>query len=347
MKVYSVKKYLWFDFENAPHVWIFKELLSAFPENEVIVTVRNFSSTVGICDYLKIPYEIVGKQSKSKSNIGKFGSVVNRAFSLRRYFYKKKIKPSLSISHGSRSQAIASFMMGVPQIFLEDYEHSFNGLHRLVNFILTPFPIKKEAWGKNINKVVHYPGLKEELYLWNEKNLIQNNLEIIRDNKLNIIFRPEGYNTHYSSKKSQYLQEEFINLFAKNNNIHIILISRDKIQEKIIIETFKKLNISYSIPKGIINGPALISKCDAVVGGGGTMTREACVLNIPSYSFFGGTKGDVDKYLESKNLLNYINEIDDIRNINFEKRKNSNIESIRDEAFVFVKNFIENKLKDK
>ena len=89
-----MKKYLWFDFENAPHVWIFKELLSAFPEYEIIITVRNFSSTVGLCNYLKIPYEIVGKQLNKKSNIGKFIAVIIRAFLLKKYLNKKRNKTS-------------------------------------------------------------------------------------------------------------------------------------------------------------------------------------------------------------------------------------------------------------
>ena len=144
-------------------------------------------------------------------------------------------------------------MMGIKQIFLEDYEHAYNGFQKLVDFILTPFPIEKEAWGKNAHKVVHYPGLKEELYLWNEGNLNEKCTNIIREDQINIIFRPEGYNTHYSSKKSQYLQKEVLKLFAETENIHIILIARDKSQEKIIEKIFRKLNISYSIPKGIIN----------------------------------------------------------------------------------------------
>ncbi len=89
----------------------------------------------------------------------------------------------------------------------------------------------------------------------------------------------------------------------------------------------------------------MISKCDAVVGGGGTMTREACVLKIPSYSFFGGTKGGVDKYLESKKLLTYINEPEEIKKIKFKKINNSNLEQIDKKTFMFVKNFIDVKLK--
>ena len=341
-----MKNIIWFDFENAPHVWIFKEFLTAFPESEIIITVRNFSSTIGICNYLNIPFEVVGKQSKNKSNIGKLYAVIKRAFALRKYFKRKKIKPSLAISHGSRSQAIASFLIGVPQIFLEDYEHSFNGFHILVNTILTPFPIDKNAWGKNAYKVIHYPGLKEELYLWNEKNWNQKKLDIVKKNKINIVFRPQGYSTHYSSKKSLDLQNEFINLFAASERIHIILIARDKVQENEIINIFNKKGIYYSIPSGIINGPALISQCDAIVGGGGTMTREACTLNIPSYSFFEGMKGDVDKYLESKKLLTYINNIEDIKKIHFAKRTNSDLNHISNTAFLFVKNFIEKRLNE-
>lgn len=339
-----MKSIIWFDFENAPHVWIFKEFLTAFPESEIIITVRNFSSTIGICNYLNIPFEVVGQQSKSKSNIGKFYSIIRRSFALKKYFKEKKIKPSLSISHGSRSQAIASFLMRIPQIFLEDYEHSFNGLHILVDTILTPFPIDKNAWGKNASKVVHYPGLKEDLYLWNEKNWKQQRLDIVKKDRINIVFRPEGYSTHYSSKKSLDLQNEFINLFAASDRIHIILIARDKVQEKEITNIFNEKGIYYSIPLGIINGPALISQCDAIVGGGGTMTREACTLNVPSYSFFGGTKGEVDRYLESKKLLTYINNIEDIKKIHFTKRTGSDLNHTSDTAFLFVKDFIEKRL---
>lgn len=340
-----MKKIIWFDFENAPHAWVFKELISSLSDHcEMIVTSRNFSSTVGISKLLNIPNEVIGKFSKSKSNLGKFFSVVKRSFLLRKYLINRNLKPSLSISHCSRSQALASFLMGIPQIFLDDYEHAFNGFHIFAQTILTPFPIGKEAWGRNAKKVVHYPGLKEQLYLWNEKNWNTEKINYVKEKKINVIFRPEGYTTHYSSKKSQFLQDAVIDLFSKNKNLHIILISRDKFQEKNLIELFDRKNIDYSIPIGVVNGPALIFQSDAVIGGGGTMTREACALNVPSYSFFGGEEGDVDKYLESRKLLKYIKEINDVNDINLVKKNKQSNFSVNQEAFNFVRDFLIKKL---
>lgn len=337
---------IWFDFENAPHVWVFKELVKSFPKSEVIITARNFSSTIGICRHLNIPFEAIGPTTQSSSNAGKFINTIKRAYALRKFLRKNKISPLIAISHGSRSQALASYIMGIKQVFLEDYEHSFNGFHRFVNIILTPFPIEKKAWGKNSTKVIHYPGLKEELYLWNGQNWYNNGI-LIEKEKINIIFRPEGYNTHYSNHKSQFLQKEIMNLFFRTGNLHIILIARDKIQEKEIVRIFKNEDISYSVPSGTINGPALIAQSDAVIGGGGTMTREACILGVPSYSFFGGKQGDVDKYLESKKLLTYIRNTEDIAKIFLKKREVENDFFIDDKAFIFVKDFITNELNSK
>ena len=39
----------------------------------------------------------------------------------------------------------------------------------------------------------------------------------------------------------------------------------------------------------------MILECDIVIGGGGTMTREAAILGIPSLSFFKGEIKDSRK----------------------------------------------------
>lgn len=341
-----MKKLIWFDFENAPHAWVFKEIIHELEkEYEILITIRDFSSTKGICDYLGLTYVVVGKSFSSSSNLGKLMSIVKRALSLRKFMLKNKMKPSLAVSHGSRSQALASFLLKVPQIFLEDYEHAYNGFHKIVDKILSPFPIRKEAWGKNLDKVVSYPGLKEELYLWQKENYFIDNLEVIDKGRINILFRPEGYNTHYASPKSKILQDNLIDFFSKQENINVILIARDKTQEKQIITDFNTKKISYRIPSGTLNGPALIANCDAVIGGGGTMTREACTLRVPSYSFFGGTQGDVDKFLVEKKLLVYLEEVSDIEKIKLDKLSKESDRQISKEAFNFVIKVIKDILK--
>ncbi len=52
------------------------------------------------------------------------------------------------------------------------------------------------------------------------------------------------------------------------------------------------------------------------------MTREACALGIPSYSFFRGPLGAIDDYLEKSGKLVMLRSLDDVENrFRIEKRR--------------------------
>ncbi len=339
---FFLNKIVWLDFENAPHVWILKELIERLEENgyEVILTARDFSATVKLSEYCGLKPAVIGGKVFAKSSLSKFYQTIRRGFALRNYIKKQKKIPQLTVSHGSRSQAFAAFLLGIKTISLDDYENSFKGFNFFVDYLLTPFPIQKEKWGLHSKKVVHYPGLKEELYLWNNKNYKEDNMAFIDDKKINVLFRPEGRHTHYSSEKSQRLQSKLIELFAHTANLNIILIARGNEQENFIKRVFENKKVNYSIPGKILNGPALISKCDLIIGGGGTMTRESAVLGVPSYSFFGGDLGDVDKYLYKEKKLILLENDNDLLKIKFKKKTNSFVKPISIEAFDFVYSFL-------
>ena len=206
--------------------------------------------------------------------------------------------------------------------------------------MLTPFPVQKEDWGRFKDKVINYPGLKEELYLCNKDNYCSHDINL-DSTKINIIFRPESTTAHYSSRESKELQEFVIKKLEEHRDkIFVILFPRDENQKNEICEKFISRGINYYLPDKSINGPAIISKCDLMIGGGGTMTREACLLGIPSFSFFKGKLGAVDKYLIKEKKLFIIKDNNDIEQIVFEKVKEHNI-NISDNALRFVTEFIE------
>jgi uncharacterized protein len=331
---------IWIDFENSPHVWVFKEIIKRLESNgiKVLITARDFAQTIELCKYLGIHFEPV-KGKKAKSSFGKLFSVTKRALALKKYLIKNNLKPGLAISHGSRSQSLAAYFMKVPSITLDDYEFSFSGFNRFAKIILTPFAIDKNQWGEYEDKVVNYPGLKENLYLCNNENYANHKFDEIGKNKINIIFRPESSTSHYKSDRSTYLQENIIDNLFTSENIIVILIPRDSSQKKYFVEKFKKLSINYFIPEKVLNGPALIWNCDALVGGGGTMTREACVLNVPSYCFFGGRIGGVDEYLIKQGKLFMVENDEDINKIKFVKRENKDL-SVSTEALDFVSEYV-------
>ena len=332
---------IWFDFENAPHVWILKEIINYFHAegNATLITARDFSVTLSLSEYLGIKVDKVSYTKTYKTKYGKLYSVLSRGLELANYISRKESKPVLAVSHGSRSQAFAASILRIPTISLDDYEYSSKAFNYFVDHLLTPFMIPALEWGKFHKKVIHYPGLKEELYLWNKINYFDSNSNQGFADKINVVFRPEGRFTHYSSIKSKEMQDSLMKYFSKRKGLHIILLARDKIQEKEIGKIFLKERIEYSIPRNILNGPQLMFHADLVIGGGGTMTREAGILETPSYSFFGGKLGHVDKYLVEQNKLVLLESENDLKKIQFEKKRNQN-PIIKKDAFDFVFNYL-------
>lgn len=323
-----------------------KEIIEYFRNEgiDVVTTARDFAGTLGLCDFLGVDFERVGEREENRNKYSKMAGVIRRGFALKNFLKRKGIKPDLAVSHGSRSQGFASYLMGTKAVSLDDYEFSFRGFNRFVENILTPFPIKPECWGKYDKKVVNYPGLKEELYLWNKENYLTDDTELFNENKINVIFRPESPYTHYASDKSKLLQDEVVNLFMKQKDLNVILFARNNTQEEEFKSLFTENGVSVKIPKGAINGPSLIYKSDAVFSGGGTMAREACVLGTLSYSFFGGELGNVDKYLIEEKKMVHLESVEDVSKIVLDKKSSRRNIEVDKKAFEFVSHFLEEKL---
>lgn len=70
-----------------------------------------------------------------------------------------------------------------------------------------------------------------------------------------------------------------------------------------------------------VDGISMLKDADLVIGGGGTINREAALLGIPVYSIFQGKRGKVDKWLETKGRITFINSINEVKKIQFKKKK--------------------------
>jgi predicted glycosyltransferase len=142
------------------------------------------------------------------------------------------------------------------------------------------------------------------------------------------------------------VQDELIKIMSKDDNLNIILFPREYAQEKIILNKFSGCDIKVIDPTGIVNGPSLIAKSDLVICGGGTMSREAATLGVPSYSYFGGILGDVDRYLSQHGKLIIINSISDLSKLQLVKREANNKNNISTDTINFVYDFLKNKITE-
>jgi len=64
-----------------------------------------------------------------------------------------------------------------------------------------------------------------------------------------------------------------------------------------------------------VDGISLLAEVDLLIGGGGTMNREAAVLGTPVYSFFTGKKPVMDEYLEERGYLSFVESMEEVYSI--------------------------------
>jgi predicted glycosyltransferase len=321
---------VWFDFENAPHVWVLEPLIEHVRRRglSVVLTARDFSATVALCERRGHDVDVVGSGGGVSSAAGKAARILARAVKLRGRLRRLRPDLVLACSHGSRSQMVAARLMGVPALSLDDYEFSDQSLVRLLDHLLVPQPIPASAWGRSANKVTHYPGLKEELYLHRFRPEPGSIPELAGD-QVKVLFRPESRFAHYRSERTSQIEAALLQAFV-DSGLLVVLLPRDPAQGAALARRLEADGVDYWLPGRVLDGPALLWEMDLVLSGGGTMTREAAVLGIPSFSFFAGRIGAVDRYLEQRGRLQRITSVEDVRRLRFEKRPDAVPAATRD-----------------
>jgi predicted glycosyltransferase len=334
---------VWVDFENAPNVLVFSPVIKDLRSKgyRVRITARDFSYTLALCRRFALEVEVAGLAGSGKTNVNKTIRIFVRALSLYRLIRQERQNKVVALSFNSRSHILAAHLSRIPIICLEDYEYSNQSLVRFVEHLLVPFPIPKACWGRHANKIVHFPGLKEDLYLCGFKP--SKSLPELNDSRIHILFRPEGRFAHYRSAQSEILQTEVLNYLSSHSDIILVLLPRDPEQAQLLSELCHRKAIRHWIPISALDGPDLICQMDAVIGGGGTMTREAAALGVPSYSFFSGRWGAVDQYLVSSGRLVRLSAVEDVQRIVVKRRDRLAI-PVSADALRFVTTFIEARL---
>ena len=311
---------IWFDADNAPHVLVMRPIAEELTKrgHTVKFTARDRSSTCELLDMYGLDYIKVGGEY-GKSYVGKVLGTIRRAFQLKKAM--KNWNADVSFGHGSRALPIASHMLKVLSITMYDYEwvnpKIFN---RYCTRILLPDVITpercKEA-GIDLNKVHFFPGFKENLYL----NDVEPDPTIaeelgLKEDKIKVLLRPPATTAHYHNPEAEEILNELLNKLLNDSRVQIIWLPRTPDQNELIKGDHEAEVI---IPEKVYPGPQLILTCDVVIGGGGTMTREAAVLGILSYTFFAGRRGLVDKSLCLLDRLHYLIDKDSVEQIDLNK----------------------------
>ncbi|MDZ7264952.1 MAG: DUF354 domain-containing protein [candidate division KSB1 bacterium] len=318
---------IWVDFENSPHVLILKPIVEALQrqQHQVIMTARDCSQTIELARLFQLEAKRISHHH-GRQRFRKLLGHLSRIVRLAQFIRKQAI--DVAVSHGSRSQIIAAGLNRLPTFVLWDYEYaSLAVIHHYIHRLAIPEVISIDAFRNQIEpeKIIQYPGIKEHIYAGRllGQYAIEQDLPKA-DDKIIITIRPPAFDAHYISdeEKGEKLFQEVLRHLSHRSDVLMLVLARTRFQEQRIRHYVQEHCQASQIifPKHAANGLNIIWHSDLIIGGGGTMNREAAVLGVPVYSIFPGRLGAVDRFLQQSGKLKIIRQVDDLNAIQLQKR---------------------------
>ena len=313
---------IWFDLDNAPHVPLFRLVITELRRRGVdtLVTARDFNSTLELCRLWNLAHTAVGAHG-GKSRVGKVLNLVHRSAQLAAVVWRMG-RPNLAVSHGSRTQVVTARCMGIPSVVMMDYEYTENVLFsRLGTMLLIPAVIpdeRLETCGFPMAKVCRYHGFKEQLYLPAFKPApgFRDSIGISGDSVL-LTVRPSAMAANYHDPRSEAILLALLARVLDQPGVVPLVVSRTVADRDLVQRRFGG---RVRFLERAVDGLQLIWHSDAFVSGGGTMNREAALLGVPAYSMFTGRRPWLDEHLAEQGRLTFIESPADVARIRIAKR---------------------------
>lgn len=303
---------IWIDLDNSPHVPFFHPIITGLKSEgmAVCITARDAYQVHELVALHKINCKSVGRHYGKNKLMKGIGLVIR---SMQLLGYAMTLKPRVAVSHGSRAQIMVARILGIPSILIADYEHVFHIAKP--DFLVTPDIIPNDDKRNRASQLITYPGLKEHVYVGQfrpdpsfptQYNLLAE--EII------ITLRPPACEAHYHNTEGDVLFDAVLKKLIQYDRVRLFILPRNSKQKKEIQEKWQhEINTGkIIIPHSALSGLDLIWYSDLVIGGGGTMNREAAALGVPVISIFKGQLGAVDRHLEQEGKLKLLHDIHDI-----------------------------------
>jgi len=308
-------KKVWIDLDNSPHVPFFAPIIDELQERgvSVFITARDCFQVVELADLLGLNYRQIGRHY-GKHKVLKLAGLCTRSLQLAPAILNEK--PDLALSHGSRSQLLLAKMLKVPSVVVMDYEFAKGLAFMKPSWIMAPECIPATALQMEEDRVLKYPGIKEDVYVNRFKPDAAIKIQLgLAERELLVTIRPPASEAHYHVPESDTLFEAVMRFLGDKSDAKVILLPRNQAQEVVIRKRWPELFASGKImvPPRAVDGVNLIWHSDLVISGGGTMNREAAALGVPVYSIFRGKIGAVDRYLAASGRLVLLENAEDVR----------------------------------
>lgn len=297
---------VWIDLANSPHPLLFEPIVERLADGgaEPLITVRDHAQTAELARERWPRAEVIGAPSPP-GRLAKARGIAGRVGALARW--ARRARPEVALSHNSYAQLAAARAQGIPAVTAMDFEHQpANHLaFRAARRVLVPEVVPDAALrrqGAGARKLIRYPGLKEELYLgrFEPDPEILARLGIERGSgEVLAVARsaPAGATYH---RDENPLFGEALRTLAAQERVRTVVLARHPDQRRAV----RALGLPRCVvPERALDGRSLLREADLFVGAGGTMTREAALLGVPTLSLFAGQRPAVDRWLEDRGVL--------------------------------------------
>ncbi|NLG65038.1 MAG: DUF354 domain-containing protein [Actinobacteria bacterium] len=306
---------IWIDITNSPHVLFFAPVIRRLRAqgHQVCITAREYAQTQQLLEQHGLRATVTGRH-RGRSVAAKALGLADRSLQLVRF--GRRERPDVAAGHNSNDLAVAARWLRIPQITAFDYEFARVSHHlnlRLVDRLLVPQAIPLERivpYGIRPERIIRYPGLKEEYYLYD----FRPDSDIlpalgVDPTSIVAVLRPAPEVTLYHRVQNP-LVEELIEGLSARQDVTLVIIPRTA-QQTARYLTRQRSNVL--VPARAVDGLSLVAAADMVIGAGGTMNREAVALGTPAYTLFAGRLGAVDEQLIAQGRLHRVRSLSDVR----------------------------------
>ena len=265
--------------------------------HEVEITARDYAQTLGLLELHGLDAVVVGRHAGA-SRVRKASALMGRTRKLHGWARGRGF--DLAVAHGSNDLALAAAWARIPAVNMFDYEFAIQQHNigcRLARRVITPDaipPSRLARFGVTEEKLLQYPGLKEEYYLadFQPDTTILDRLGVDAA-KVVVVVRPPPDVSLYH-RKSNPLFPSVLRHLGDREDVQAVVLPRTEAQREHVVGLGLP---SVIVPEGAVDAQSLIAASDVVVSAGGSMNREGVALGVPVYTTYGGRLGGVDETL--------------------------------------------------
>jgi hypothetical protein len=300
--------WVWVDFENTPHVLFLEPIILRLREAgwEVRITAKPQSHTLELAAARGLPVTAIGA-GDLVGGMRKIVGGLKRAAELAAWVGWRD-RPRLLVS-SSRTAALSAQALGVSTIGLLDYEHAeHRTLARASRSLFLPDLLRDASLPPATRRIARfYAGLKENLYLDScglDRQQERRALGVSEDCCF-IVARPPATTAHYAAGDGARLWLDAVRALGSRPGVVVLVMPRSAPQSGALEGALAGLP-NVRVQREVFPGPGPVAAADLVLGGGGTMNREAAVLGVPVWSLFTGPTPYIDEKLSHEGRLRWV-----------------------------------------